>query len=103
METKDKKSFIILISILGLIVIGAGVYFVLKNNTKDEPAIITKDSTGATKENVLDPDALLKLSLVNSLKLNKELFTDIDFLKLTDISVSVVSESKGRKNPFAPI
>ncbi len=103
METKDNKMLYVLLGILVVLVIVGGYLFT--RNSKTEPVVQTQNADGQTtsQKTDLDPEALITLSLIDSLKNNADLFLDETFLELTDITTKIISETKGRKNPFAPI
>jgi len=101
MEKQDNKTLYAVMAILVIAVIASGYFFMQRNGNED---VVSTEGAGQGSENaVLDPNFVISLSQIESFKLNKDIFLDEDFLGLKDISATVNSEPKGRKNPFAPI
>lgn len=58
--------------------------------------------TGEERE-IIGKDLLVVLEKIESIKLDESIFTDPAFVSLQDYSITLVPETAGRINPFAPL
>ena len=101
---KGPKKIYIIITILVLLGLLGGAFYVGTSNNKSKSVFVAQGQTSDTQTpTILGPDALSLMKEIDALKMNGDLFANKTFLKLTDITAPIQSESKGRTNPFAPI
>lgn len=89
------KNILFALSFALLVWFGYRVFF------KEEPMALDEEMQNAAV--VEEQDFLARLKELRELKLQNELFSDEEFLSLTDFAVGVVDEDAGRPNPFAPV
>lgn len=69
------------------------------------PSVGTSSTLGEVnmQEQAVGARVLVLLNQINSLKIDKTLFSDPAYLSLRDYTIQVPSLPVGRANPFAPI
>lgn len=94
--------------IIGLVVIGAVLYFTMSSGSSTPASgTLSVDVANAADVNVGD-DVLILLGQINSLKIDKDFFTDpkhpsyAAYKSLVDYTVPIPQQNVGRANPFAP-
>lgn len=104
----DKKRMIVLLSLLGISLVGGGIWFFMTMNT-GTGAVVGDLDTSQTLTNSTRIDSLKKLINRNIKYLNDEssLINSIDksdrFIRLKDNSVEVKMHGEGNTQPFSPI
>lgn len=108
-----KKSLRNLLIFLGIAVLLFAVYFIFFGNKTAKPAqtgplvSTTRTSTTtpiAASQGTAGAQLLALLGRVTTLTLNDDIFANPAFTMLQDISIVLPPvESRGRRNPFAPI
>ncbi len=91
------RNTILIIS--GLIVIGGGVYYFFFFNTGND-ATVSGDSAIASDAEL---SFIALVSKLDPITFNTAIFSDPRFTSRTDIRTTVIPETTGRKDPFAPI
>jgi hypothetical protein len=98
MSTTISRNTIILI-ICSLIVIGGGVYYFFFFNTGDQ-ATLSGDSAVASDAEL---SFIALVSKLDPITFNTAILSDPRFTSRTDIRTTIVPETTGRKDPFAPL
>jgi hypothetical protein len=99
-ETNNKKTLIILASVLGLLILIAGFFLIGKD---EQAAVVVENSSNNVSASIINANALNIISQINSLELDKNLFDDPNFISLTDRTRDVIDEPVRRENPFSAI
>lgn len=91
---KPNSASLIIVTLL----VAVGAYWYLATDTEEQPAITTSASLNAaqTQFQVL-------VSELRPISFNNAIFSDPNFMSLTDITTPVTPEAQGRLDPFAPI
>ena len=85
--------------ILGIFIALAGLWAYM-TYFSDPPTSATLNTEPVSP---LSPDVLATLANLTTIKLDNKIFTDPLFTTLTDYSVTIPSQTAGRRNPFAPL
>ena len=101
MKKDQKKTTIIVIVSLAVIVLALSYFFIGKSDKG--PAVIKESNTQGltTEDSVLAADVLMRISQIDSLKMEDSIVDNATFVKLKDISVPVSNEQIGKQNPFS--
>lgn len=91
---KKNMSFVALI----IVIIGAAAYYMTKDGGS-APVVTEADAPSSETEATF----LGFSSELESVTFDASIFSDPRFMALTDIRTNVVEESKGRRDPFAPL
>jgi hypothetical protein len=83
-----------------VIVLALFVLYSIFFKKSPEPALTQASAAGTT---AADEELIALLNQVKGIDLNSAIFSNELFLSLTNYSVELVPEPKGRTNPFAPI
>jgi len=59
--------------------------------------------TASSEADSVSSDLLVTLNSLHTIKLDDKLFSNADFISLTDFGVSIPQQASGRRNPFAPV
>ena len=92
---KDNKMYI---GIVVLALAGLWVYMTYFSGSSSAPALTSDQDTSP-----LSQDVLVTLNSLQTIKLNKAIFSDPVFVSLTDYGVTIPPQNAGRQNPFAPL
>ena len=97
----DNGSHKVIFIIIGLVVVGAILYFVMTGGgepTGDETLSI--DSVNVANAEVGD-DVLILLGQIKTLSIDKKFFQTPAFTSLIDYTIAIPAQNIGRSNPFA--
>jgi len=94
----SKTTYILLIVLAVVAIIGAVVIFNALSGTPTDDEIITEGQETASVDEML---FLNLASQIESISFDAKLFTDPRFMSLVDIRTAIVPEQVGRKDPFA--
>lgn len=95
MNSNNAKTIAVLIII---VVLGYFLYKQFGSNENDTTVVTeTTDNVAA-----VGADIAILLAQINELQIDSELFTDVAYQNLTDISNVISPLPQGKKNPFAP-
>jgi len=89
---------IVVILVIALISFGAWKYLT-RDKAAESGALL---STTKSADFQVGREIIAELNMLNSLKLDSQVFQDPVFLSLRDFTVGVFQEDLGRPNPFAP-
>lgn len=91
----------ILLGILGLVAVAAAIYYLVPKNDANEDVVIVTETNGIAG----DAEAVFTGlgSQIESIAFDTAFFNDPRFIRLVDISVLIVPEREGRKDPFGPL
>lgn len=91
--------------IVGALILALLVFIGFKYLNTSEEVSNPDDVLGVTgqTEVVVGKDIIIKLTLLNLIHLDDSIFKSDMYNSLRDFTLEVVSEPKGRSNPFAPI
>lgn len=81
-----------------IVIIGAAAYYMTKDGATTDVVTEGELPTSETEATFLGFSSELE-----SVTFDASIFTDPRFMALTDIRTSIVDESKGRRDPFAPL
>ena len=89
-----------MIIVIPLLLIGA--YFAYTQffaaDTSNPDGLVTDESGG-----ILGQDILLMVDRLQGIAIDKSVFSGVLLTHLQDLSSTIIPESKGKPNPFAPI
>lgn len=97
----QKTKNIIIITVLVAVVFIAYSFFFKKDT--DKSSLTSENAANAIGESSIVKEFLSLLNTLNDLKLDTRIFQDQIFNSLRDESVELISEPRGRQNPFAPL
>lgn len=94
----NKNANIIFI-ILTAIVVAGGAYWYFFTDTGNDPALTASSSSG----NKAQAHFQTLVSQLKPIVFDQTILSDPKFLSLQDLTTSIVEESIGRPDPFAPV
>jgi len=105
--SENKVKFLILIAAIGLVGFGFWLFGgqgVNDNESSVGVAAVGSQEVGLAQRSIVSErqELLEILTLLRSIKLNTDFFTEDSFQNLVDFSVQIGDETPGRANPFLP-
>lgn len=96
---------IVVAAIITAVVLVAG-YFYAVGGPAVPPAsssLVPSNATSGGENDFSGREFLRRIANLEALKLDEAIFSNAVFLSLTDFSIPLLPQPKGRSNPFAPI